>query len=76
VPGFLLKGSTIMTQQLEQHAEPRVRFGDGPAQELPLILAEAVLREVWKASPERFGNFLKKAMIAAWPPASANGHWS
>lgn len=62
-----------MTQHTEDQAPGRVRFGDGPAQDLHPILAEALLREIWKASPERFGNFLKKAMIHAWPP-SPNGH--
>lgn len=61
-----------MTHSPEGQAPARIRFGDGPAQDLPPILAEAVLREVWKASPERFGNFLKKAMMHTWP--SPNGH--
>lgn len=60
-----------MTQPAEG-TPPRIRFGDGPAQELPVNLAEQLLREVWKASPERFGNLLKKAMMATWP--SPNGH--
>lgn len=62
-----------MSQTTEQAAGLRVRFGDGPCQDLPLNLAEAVLREVWRASPERFGNFLKKAMVKTWPAQSQNG---
>jgi hypothetical protein len=50
----------------------RIRFGDGPAQELPLNLAEQVLREVWAANPLKFGEHVKKAMVKLWVP-SDNG---
>lgn len=65
-----------MTQQLEDQA-PAVRFGPRPTMVLSHDLAAAVLAEVWKSSPERFGNYVKKAMIALWGPganSSANGH--
>jgi hypothetical protein len=54
----------------------RVRFGDGPCQDLPLNLAEAVLRRVWAKSPAQFGALLRQAMIDTWPSSSAhqNGH--
>jgi hypothetical protein len=59
----------------EQAADVRVPFGPGPTMNLSLDLAAAVLAEVWKASPERFGNFVKKAMITLYTaPASSNGH--
>jgi hypothetical protein len=51
----------------------RIRFGDGTAQELPLNLAEQVLREVWAANPVKFGDYVKKAMVSLWVP-SDNGH--
>ena len=65
-----------MTQQMTEQAEGRVRFGDTPSMTLPADLAEAVLREVWKSSPERFGNFVKKAMIRLYSgqAPSVNGH--
>lgn len=65
-----------MTQTMPEQAEARVRFGDAPTMTLSGDLAEAVLREVWKASPERFGNFVKKAMIRLYSgqAPSANGH--
>jgi hypothetical protein len=55
---------------------PRLKFGPGPTQDLSHDLAEAVLYEVWKTSPERFGNHVKKAMIRLWgdgATSSANG---
>lgn len=55
---------------------PRLKFGPGPTQDLSPDLAAAVLAEVWKASPERFGNHVKKAMIRLWgagAESSANG---
>lgn len=64
-----------MTQQTPDLA-PVVRFGPRPTMVLSHDLAAAVLAEVWKASPERFGNFVKKAMITLWAPgaaSSANG---
>lgn len=54
----------------------RIPFGPGPCQDLPLILAAALLNELWKASPDRFGNLLKKAMVRTYPPdpkPSSNG---
>jgi hypothetical protein len=57
----------------EGQAAVRVPFGDGPAQELPINLAEAVLRELWQRSPLAFGAILRRAMVRAWPP-SVNGH--
>jgi hypothetical protein len=53
----------------------RIRFGDGPAQDLPPILAEAVLRLVWAKSPAQFGNLLRQAMINTWtgPASDQNG---
>jgi hypothetical protein len=61
----------------EQAAVVRLKFGPGLTQELPADLAQAVLCELWAASPERFGNLLKKAMIRLWGDGaqpSANGH--
>jgi hypothetical protein len=43
-------------------AATRIRFGDGPAQDLPLNLAEYLLRVVWAKSPDRFGAMLTQAM--------------
>lgn len=69
-----------MTQQTTagpvDHAEIRVPFGPRPTMNLSLDLAAAVLAEVWKTSPERFGNFVKKAMITLYtapPTSSPNG---
>lgn len=55
--------------------EGRIRFGDGPAQDLPVILAEEVLRLVWAKSPAAFGTTLKQAMINVWvaPASGQNG---
>jgi hypothetical protein len=62
-----------MTQQLDQ---ARISFDptgrDRPSMTLPADLAAAVLAEVWKASPERFGNFVKKGMIRLWGPGAAS----
>jgi hypothetical protein len=58
---------------------PRLKFGPGPTQDLSPDLAAAVLAELWAASPDRFGNLLKKAMIRLWPAgatSSANGRHS
>ena len=64
-----------MTQQLDtapgQAADVRVPFGPRPSMNLSLDLAAAVLAEVWKSSPERFGNFVKKAMIALYAAPAA-----
>ena len=69
-----------MTQQLgispDQAADVRVPFGPRPSMNLSLDLAAAVLAEVWKSSPERFGNYVKKAMISLYSApgaSSANG---
>lgn len=62
-----------MTQATEGQATVRVPFGDGPAQDLPVNLAEAVLREMWLRSPSIFGTILRAAMLRTWPP-SPNGH--
>jgi hypothetical protein len=58
-----------MTQQpmgLAPAPEARLKFGPGLTQELPADLAQAVLCELWAASPDRFGNLVKKAMIRLW----------
>lgn len=57
---------------------PRLTFGPGPAQDLSHDLAQAVLWAVWKSSPQRFGNFVKEAMISLWGPnaSSPNGRHS
>lgn len=61
-----------LTDRAAEAAEaPRLTFGPGPAQELSHELAQAILWEVWAASPERFGNFTKKAMIRLWGGKSA-----
>lgn len=52
-----------------RHEAPdiRVPFGDGPAQDLSVILAEAVLRAYWQRSPDVFGTVLRTAMKNLWP---------
>lgn len=53
----------------------RIRFGDGPAQDLPANLAEAVLRRLWAKSPAGFGAMLRQAMMDTWAtPDGTNGH--
>lgn len=62
-----------MTQNMTPAAEaPPLTFGPGAAQNMSHELAQAVLWEVWKASPERFGNFVKKAMIRLWAAGAAS----
>jgi hypothetical protein len=56
--------------------DTRVRFGDGPSQDLPLNLAEAMLRRVWSKSPAAFGAVLRQAMMDTWPSSSASQNGS
>lgn len=63
--------SQVLGVDTDRAADIRVPFGPRPSMNLSLDLAAAVLAEVWKASPERFGNFVKKAMITLY---SANGN--
>jgi hypothetical protein len=70
-----------MTQQtIGQAPEPaRIKFGPGPTQDLSPDLAAAMLAELWAASPDRFGNLVKKAMIRLWgagATSSPNGRHS
>lgn len=57
-------------------AAARITFGPGPAQDLSPELAQAVLWQVWKSSPQRFGNFVKLAMVDLWGASSQNGRHS
>jgi hypothetical protein len=59
-------------------ADTPVPFGDGPAQMLSVLLAEQVLRLVWKKNPMQFGNYVKEAMVKLWAEdterAASNGN--
>lgn len=47
-------------------APPTLQWGPRPGMFVSPDLAAAFMLEVWKASPERFGNFMKKAMAELW----------
>jgi hypothetical protein len=55
--------------------DDRIPFGDGPAQDLPANLAEAVLRTFWARSPDVFGMVVRAAMKQLWAPSkNGQGH--
>lgn len=66
-----------MTAQPEGQAEGRISFDptgrDRPTMTLSPDLAAAVLAELWSASPDRFGNLVKRGMIRLFAPGP-NGH--
>lgn len=66
-----------MTPHEGQASADRISFDptgrDRPTMTLSPDLAAAVLAELWSASPDRFGNLVKRGMIRLFGPSS-NGH--